>query len=81
LIGVQAMRDGSRRLVRLVLDAQGLAITGLQVVGVALPATGPPTLTAVCDDTVALLVGGAADRPSNEWTFRRIRLAPLTRIR
>jgi hypothetical protein len=81
LIGVQALSDGSRRLVRLVLDAQGLAITRLQVVGVALPATGPPALTAVCDDTVALLVGGTADRPPNEWTFRRIRLPPLTRIR
>ena len=81
LIGVQAMPDGSKRLVRLALDAQGLAITRLEVVDVALPAVGPPTLTAVCDDTVALLVGGAADRPANEWTFRRIRLAPLTRIR
>jgi streptogramin lyase len=78
LIGVQARPDGSRRVVRLALDAAGRAVTGVRAVDVPLP-EGATTLAAVSGDTVAFLVGEAAG-PSGqrytEWTFRRIRLAP-----
>ena len=79
LIGVQAMPDRSRRLVRLALNAAGRVITSVRAIGVALPAAGVPALSAVCGDTLAVLIGeteGTTDRSSTEWTFRRIRLVP-----
>jgi hypothetical protein len=78
LVGVQALPDGSHRLVRLALDAAGRAVTGLQVIDVPLPSAAP-TFAAVCGDTLAFLVGetaGTADQPSTAWTVRRIRLDP-----
>lgn len=78
LVGVQAMSDGSRRLVRLSLDAAGGMVTGLAVIDVPLPPGPAPVLTAVCGDTLAFLVGetvATADR-ATAWTIRRIRLVP-----
>jgi hypothetical protein len=79
LIGVQVMPDGSRRLVRLSLDAAGRAVTRLRVIDSALPPGVVPTVAAVCGDTLAYLVSeaaGTADEPSTAWTIRRIRLNP-----
>ncbi|MEO8681428.1 MAG: tetratricopeptide repeat protein [Vicinamibacterales bacterium] len=76
LIGMQAMADGSRRLVRLALDAAGTAVTRLRVVGVPLPPAGTPALAAFCGDTLAILTGEKAGTAPTEWTLLRIRLAP-----
>ena len=79
LLGVQARPDGSRRLVRLLLDGAGQAVTRLRVVGMPLPRGSAPVLAAVCGDSLAFLVGETAftgDGPSTEWRFLRIRLAP-----
>ena len=74
LIGVRTERDGARRVVRLTLDSAGQAVTGLKVVGMPLPSDGPPSMTAICGDTMAFLVGGTVT--GAEWTFLRIHLAP-----
>ena len=74
LIGVQVRPDGRRRVVRLTLDNAGQAVTRLKVVGMPLPSDGAPSMTAVCGDTLAFLVGGTGS--AGEWTFLRIRLAP-----
>lgn len=79
LVGIQARSDGSRRLIRLALNAAGLAVTRLRVVGAPMPSGGAPTLAAVCGDTLAYLVGETAagvDGPTIEWTLLRVRLAP-----
>jgi hypothetical protein len=76
LIGMQAMADGSRRLVRLALDAAGTAVTRLRVVGLPLPPAGTPALAALCGDTFAILAGEKSGAAPTEWTFLRIRLVP-----
>jgi hypothetical protein len=79
LVGVQALPNGSRRLVRLGLNAAGLAVSRLRVVGAPMPSGKTPTLATVCGDTLAYLVGETAagvDGPTIEWTLLRIRLAP-----
>jgi hypothetical protein len=75
LMGVQLRPDGSRRVVRLALDAAGQAVTRRRLVGMPLPSVGDAPLTAVCGDTMAFLVGGASGI-ATEWTFLRIHLAP-----
>ena len=77
LIAVQALPDGTRRLVRLTLNAAGGAITRLRVIDVPLPAGDAPIFTAVCGGTLGFLVGeatGESERPDTAWTIRRIRL-------
>ena len=79
LVGIQAMPDGSRRLVHLALNPAGRAVTSLRVIDMPLPSGAAPILIAACGDGVAILQGepaGTADQPSTEWTFRRVRLAP-----
>ena len=79
LIGVQALPDGSRRLVRLTLNAARGAVTRLRVIDVELPAGAAPIFTAVCGGTLGFLVGEAGEtsgsgEASTAWTIRRIRL-------
>ena len=77
LIGVQALPDGTRRLVRLTLNAAGGAVTRLRVIDVPLPAGDAPIFTAVCGGTLGFLVGeatGESERTDTAWTIRRIRL-------
>jgi hypothetical protein len=78
LVGVQAMPDGSRRLVRLSLDAAGRAVTGLAVINAPAPSGATPVFAAVCGDTLAFLAGEAGGTPGGvtAWTIRRVRLAP-----
>ena len=78
LVGVQTIADGARRLVHLSLDAQGRLITALKVIDVPLPPGDAPIFTAVCGNTLALLVGeGDGDGARGTvWTVRRIRLSP-----
>ena len=79
LVGVQALPDGSRRLVRLSLNAAGRAVTGLRVLDVPLPSGAAPIFAAVCGNTLAFLIGetdGAADQPSTSWMVRRTQLVP-----
>ncbi len=75
-VGVQALPDGSRRLVRLTLDARGRTVTRLRVMDVPLPAAPGPIPLAVCGDTLGFLVGGSStSQPaSTVWTIRRIQL-------
>jgi len=75
-VGVQALPDGSRRLVRLTLDARGRTVTRLRVMDAALP-DGPAAISmAVCGDTLGFLVGDpSVSQPSSTvWTIRRIQL-------
>lgn len=77
LVGVQARPDGSRRLVRVALNAAGRSVTRLHVIDVPLPAGAAPIFAAVCGNTLAFLVGesdGSADQPSTAWTVRRTQL-------
>jgi hypothetical protein len=77
LIGVQTLSDGTRRLVRLTLNAAGGAVTRLRVIDVPLPAGDAPIFTAVCGGTLGFLVGettGESERTDTAWTIRRIRL-------
>ena len=78
LVGVQTIADGARRLVHLSLDAQGRLITALKVIDVPLPPGDAPIFTAVCGNTLALLVGegGGDGARATVWTVRRIRLSP-----
>jgi len=77
LVAVQALPDGSRRLVRLTLNATGAAVTRLRVVDVPLPAGSAPIFAAVCGNMLGFLVGettGTAEQPTTAWTVRRVRL-------
>lgn len=75
-VGVQALPDGSRRLVRLTLDATGRTVTRLRVLEVPLPAGTAPIPLAVCGDTLGFMVGDPkSSQPSSTvWTIRRIQL-------
>ena len=75
-VGVQALPDGSRRLVRLTLDATGRTVTRLRVLEVPLPAGTAPIPLAVCGDTLGFMVGDpSSSQPSSTvWTIRRIQL-------
>lgn len=77
LVGVQALPDGSRRLVRLMLGAKGRTVTRLRVMDVSLPAGTAPIPMAVCGNTLGYLVGepaGAPEAAGTAWTIRRIQL-------
>ena len=76
LVGVQTMADGARRVVHLSLGAQGRLITALKVIDVPLPQGDAPIFTAVCGDTLALLVGDGDGARTTVWAVRRIRLRP-----
>jgi hypothetical protein len=78
-VAVQALPDGSRRLVRLTLDATGRRVARLQVIDVAMAAGAAPVPLAVCGDAAAFLVGedgGSAVPQETAWTIRRVRLNP-----
>ena len=79
LVGVQALPDGSRRLVRMTLDAKGRTVTRLRVMDAPIPAGTVPTPLAVCGNTLGYLVGNpesSTQPPSTAWTIRRIQLTP-----
>jgi hypothetical protein len=76
LVGVQTIADGARRLVHLSLDPQGRLITALHVIDVPLPPGEAPIFTAVCGNTLALLLGEGDGGRATVWTVRRIRLGP-----
>lgn len=78
-VAVQALADGSRRLVRLTLDAAGRRVSRLRVIDVVLSAGAASIPMTVCGDSVAFLVSEAAGPtgpPSTAWTIRRVRLNP-----
>lgn len=78
-VGVQAQPDGSRRLVRLALDAAGRRVSRLRVVDVVMAAGTAPVPLAVCGDSAAFLVSEAAGPAAPQdtaWTIRRVRLTP-----
>jgi len=70
LVALQVAADGSRRVVRLVLDATGQSVTRRRVLGMPLPSGGAPVVAAVCGDTMSFLVAGVAP----EWSFLQFRL-------
>lgn len=78
LVGVQGQADGSRRLVRLTLNATRGAVTRLRVFDAPLPAGDAPIYAAVCGNTLGFLVGEAVGREGQgpmAWTIRRITLS------
>ncbi len=79
LVGLQTLPDGSRRLVRLTLDASGRTVTRLRVLDVPIP-SGPAAIPlAVCGNTLGYLLGAPATStqlPGTAWTIRRIQLNP-----
>ncbi len=79
LVGLQTLPDGSRRLVRLTLDASGRTVTRLRVLDVPIP-SGPAAMPlAVCGNTLGYLLGDPATStqlPGTAWTIRRIQLNP-----
>lgn len=79
LIGIQALPDGSRQLVRLTLNAAGRTVTRRRVLDVVLSAGATPIPMAVCGGTVGLLVGEAsntAEQTTTSWTIKRVQLRP-----
>jgi hypothetical protein len=78
-VGVQALPDGTRRVVRLTLDARGRTVTRLRLLDVSLPVGPEPIPLAVCGNTLGYLVGepaSATAAPNTTWTIRRIQLNP-----
>ena len=78
-VGLQALPDGSRRLVRLTLGAQGRSVSRLRVMDVPVPTGTASIPLAVCGNTLGYLVGNperSTQPPSTSWTIRRIRLNP-----
>ena len=78
-VGLQALPDGSRRLVRLTLGAQGRSVSRLRVMDVPVPTGTASIPLAVCGNTLGYLVGNperSTQPPSTAWTIRRIQLNP-----
>jgi len=78
-VGLQAQPDGSRRLVRLTLGAQGRSVSRLRVMDVPVPTGTASIPLAVCGNTLGYLVGNperSTQPPSMAWTIRRIQLNP-----
>jgi len=78
-VAVQVLPDGSRRLVRIALDASGKRVSRLRVIEVVVSAGAASIPMTVCGDAVALLVGdatGQVDPASIAWFIRRVRLKP-----
>jgi hypothetical protein len=79
LVGIQALPDGSRHLVRLTLNATGRTVTRRRVLDVVLSAGVAPIPMAVCGGTAGLLVSEAintTERTTTSWTIRRVQLKP-----
>jgi hypothetical protein len=79
LVGVQALPDGTRQLVRLTLSATGRVVTRRRVLDVVLSAGEAPIPMAVCGGMVGLLVSDAnktAEQTTTSWTIRRVQLKP-----
>ena len=83
LVGVQALADGTRRVVRLALGAGGRAVTGATVINASIPASAGPTSATIAGDDLYYLVRAASDGPAapaaaagrpEEVVVQRIRL-------
>jgi hypothetical protein len=76
LVGLQAMPDGSRRVVLLELNARGRVVTAATVLDAELPARGPLSATIVGDDLCVFESPPVEDVPAGaiELIVRRIRL-------
>ena len=82
LVGVQAAADGSRRIVRLELNASGKSVTAATIIDASLPAGLEPTFVALSNDSLAYLTesdASAGQPPSAqparlEFVVRRIPL-------
>lgn len=84
LVGVQVASDGSRRMVRLGLNASGKGVTAATIIEASIPATAGPPFVALSGDYLAYLAeppGLTADRPQGappnalpEFVVRRIPL-------
>jgi hypothetical protein len=82
LVGVQAAADGSRRIVRLELNASGKSVTSATIFDASVPATAEPTFVALSGDSLSYLTvsssstaqrqGSDSTRP--EFVVRRIPL-------
>lgn len=78
-VAIQALPDGSRRLVRLTLDATGKRVSRLRVIDVVLSDAAASIPMTVCGEAVAWLASdptGQTDRGSTAWFIRRVRLGP-----
>jgi hypothetical protein len=65
LIAVQVDEDGTRRIIRLEMNARGTAITRATRIEVSAPAAGQPFVTISGDELVYLMAGSTdADRPA-----------------
>ena len=83
LVGVQALADGSRRVVRLTLAPGGRAVTAGTVIRSSIPAGAGPTCATISGDDLYYLVRGPSDGTAGpgaapgtlaEVTIERIRL-------
>lgn len=80
LVGVQATADGSKRIVRLDLNANGKAVTAATIIDASVPGTDP-AFVALSNDSLAYLTESqaSADQPQGsqerpEFVVRRIPL-------
>jgi hypothetical protein len=79
LVGVQALPDGTRHVVRLTLSATGRVVTRRRVLDVVLSAGVAPIPMAVCGGTVGFLVSepnNTTEQTTTSWTIRRVQLNP-----
>ena len=74
LVAIRADDDGSRRIVRLALSANGRAITNATTIAGSLPATAQPSMTIVGNELV-YLAAPPRDAPGlTEFVAYRVRL-------
>jgi hypothetical protein len=75
LVGVQSADDGSRRVVRLELNASGRRVTAATILDASIPATEEPTFVTLSGNSLAYLTQSDGSAATNaEFVIRRIPL-------